>query len=329
MPAVMRAAYIEATGPAESVIAGELPMPAFGPTDALVAVENVAVNQVDTYVRSGRWPTLLPFPFAVGRDLVGTVVEGDAAGRFEPGDRVWSNSLGIDGRQGPTAEYTVVPVDRLYRLPVRCDPADAVASLHPAATAFLGLNRRARLRSGETLLVGGGAGSVGRCVIQFAALSGVRVIATSAADDRETCRQLGADVALDYHDPGLADNVMAAAPEGVDLYWDTSGHVALVAVASLVRPGGRILVTAGKDAQPPTPLWPLYTRDLSVIGFVISRATAAELADAADAVNTHLADRGFGIAVADVLPLEQTAQAHKRVESGQRGRIVIRVAERT
>jgi NADPH:quinone reductase-like Zn-dependent oxidoreductase len=329
MPGIMRAAYIEATGPAESVTAGTLPTPASGPTDALVAVEAAAVNQVDTYVRSGRWPTSLPLPFVVGRDLVGTVVQGDAAGKFAPSDRVWCNSLGIDGRQGPTAEYAVVPVDRLYRLPVRCDPVDAVASLHPAATAFLGLHRRARLRAGDTVLVGGGAGSVGRCVIQLAAVAGARVIATSSADDLETCRQLGADVALDYHDPGLADNVMQAAPEGVDLYWDTSGHVALVSVATLVKPGGRILVTAGRDAQPPTPLWPLYTRDLSVVGFVISRATAGELADAADAINTHLADQDFGIAVADVVPLEQTAQAHKRVESGQRGRIVVRVADRT
>jgi NADPH:quinone reductase-like Zn-dependent oxidoreductase len=75
-------------------------VPVPGPADVLVAVETVAVNQVDTHIRSGRWQTPMPFPFVVGRDLVGTVAEGDAAGIFAPGERVWASSLGHAGRQG-------------------------------------------------------------------------------------------------------------------------------------------------------------------------------------------------------------------------------------
>lgn len=324
----MRAAYIEAPGPAESITAGTLPVPSIGPTDALVAVQAVAVNQADACVRSGRWPTPLAFPFVVGRDLVGTVAQGDAAGRFAPGELVWSNSLGHDGRQGPTAEYAAVPVDRLYRLPAHCDPAAAVAALHPAATAYIGLNHRARLRAGETVLVGGGSGNVGRCVIGLAAAAGARVIATARPDHHDACRGLGAEVVLDYRDSRLPDKVRKAAPEGVDLHWDTSGRGTLAAAAELARPGGRIVVTAGREAQPPTPLWPLYSRDIAVLGFVINRATTAELADAAGAVSARLGGDGFCLSIAEVLPLEQTAQAHARVEAGQPGRIVISVAGR-
>lgn len=327
--AVMRAAYIPAPGPAEVITCGDLPVPARGPTDVLVATAAVAVNHVDTFVRSGRWPTPLPLPFVVGRDLTGTVAVGDDAGLLRPGERVWCNSLGHGGRQGAAAEYAVVPAARLYRLPDGVDPVRAVAALHPAATAFLGLHRRARVTAGDTVLVGGAAGSIGRCAVQFAAAAGCRVIATARPGDHDLCRRLGAGTVLDYRDPELADRVLAAAPGGVDLHWDTSGRVPLAVALGLVSPGGTILLTAGREPQPELSTWPLYTRDVTVTGFVISRATAADLAAAAVAINRRLRADGFAVEVADVLPLERTAEAHARVEAGQRGRIVIQVASRT
>ncbi|HTF41354.1 MAG TPA: alcohol dehydrogenase catalytic domain-containing protein, partial [Propionibacteriaceae bacterium] len=73
LPAAVTAAYITATGPPENIRLGELPTPAFGPTDVLVRAEVVAVNNVDTFVRSGSYQTPLPMPFIVGRDVVGVV----------------------------------------------------------------------------------------------------------------------------------------------------------------------------------------------------------------------------------------------------------------
>ncbi len=85
----MPAAYVERLGPADQIRVGELPVPRPGPTDVLVAVETVAVNPVDTYVRSGRYPTPVPLPLVVGRDLVGTVAAvGSQAVPFRVGDRV-------------------------------------------------------------------------------------------------------------------------------------------------------------------------------------------------------------------------------------------------
>ncbi|MBO0777038.1 MAG: zinc-binding dehydrogenase, partial [Actinobacteria bacterium] len=225
------------------------------------------------------------------------------------------------------ADYAVVSAERRYRLPAAADPVAAVAALHPAATAFLGLHRRARIRAGDTVLVGGAAGSIGSCAVQFAAAAGCRVIATARPGDHDRCRRLGAAAGADYRDPDLAGRVLAVAPGGVDLHWDTSGHGHLATAIELVRPGGHILITAGREPQPPTALWPLYTRDVTVTGFVISRATVADLADAAGALNARLAAGGFPVQVADVLPLERTAGAHARVEAGQRGRIVVQVAQ--
>jgi NADPH:quinone reductase-like Zn-dependent oxidoreductase len=88
----------------------------------------------------------VPFPFVIGRDLVGTALT--PAGTFAPGDRVWCNGLGHDGRQGSFAQFAAVPVDRLCPLPAGVDPVRAVAVLHTAGTAHLGLFREARLRAG-------------------------------------------------------------------------------------------------------------------------------------------------------------------------------------
>jgi NADPH:quinone reductase-like Zn-dependent oxidoreductase len=322
----VRAAFVTEIGPPEAIVVDDLPEPTRGPTDVLVAVEVSTVNQVDTYIRAGGWSTPIPFPFILGRDLVGTVIAADPVTGFGPGDRVWCNSLGHAGRQGACAERAVVSVERLYRLPDGVEPRTFVASLHAGATAFLGLHHRAHLRAGETVLVGGGAGSIGSAAVRLAAAAGARVIATARPGDHGHCRGLGADEVFDYADPALTDALLAAAPDGVDLYWDTSGTAAVVDATRLIAPGGRMLLSAGRSPQPAAALWPVYTNDISVIGFVISRASATELADAADAINRHMVDGGLGISVAHVFPLDETAKAHALVESGTPGRIVIDIA---
>jgi NADPH:quinone reductase-like Zn-dependent oxidoreductase len=101
----VHAAYITELGSPDVITYCELPRPVPGPTDVLVRVEAVAVDPVDLFVRSGAYRTPTPFPFVLGRDVVGTVAEaGPGASRFAVGDRVWSHSMGHAGRQGVTAE---------------------------------------------------------------------------------------------------------------------------------------------------------------------------------------------------------------------------------
>src|SRR5215469_1379934 len=194
MSSRVTAAYIEATGPASRIRVGKLPMPTIGSGEVLIRTRAIAVNHVDTYVRSGSYPTLLTFPFVIGRDAVGTVAAvGAGVSGFAEGDTVWCNSLGHGGRQGPSATYAVVAAERLYHLPGGVDPVAAAAVLHTGATAYLGLFREARLRIGETVVVGGGAGGVGGAVLQLASAAGVRVLATARPDDAQWCRENGAD----------------------------------------------------------------------------------------------------------------------------------------
>jgi NADPH:quinone reductase-like Zn-dependent oxidoreductase len=325
IPARMRAAYITDYGPASAIRYGELPMPAIGPTDVLVKVEAVVVNPVDTFIRSGAAPTPTPFPFIVGRDLAGTVaVAGRGAVGFAAGDRVWYNSLGHGGRQGSFAEYACAPAERLYHLPAGADPVDAVGVFHPAATAFLGLFCRAGLRTGETVFVGGGAGNVGEAVIRLASAAGARVVASARPADFGRCRAAGAAAVIDYRAPGLASRVRESAPEGVGVYWDTSGNHDLDSAVGLLARGGRVVLAAGLQARPDLPVGPLYTRDGSLVGFTITGAWVGELAQAAAAINRLLARKALPARVAEVLPLAETAKAHAMVEQGRaHGRRVV------
>ncbi len=318
LPETMDAAWIAERGPAEGIRYGRLPVPRPGPTDVVVRVEAVAVNQVDLFVRSGRYDTALPFPFIVGRDVVGTVAAcGPGVAGFAAGDWVWSNSLGHDGRQGPSAEFAVVPVDRLYHLPDAVDPLAAVAVVHPAASAYLALVVHGGIQAGETLLVTGGAGHVGRAAITIAVHAGARVLATAAADDLDECRRLGAEAAFDYRDRDLAGTLRDAVGNKVDVHLDTSGHHDFDLVTDLMARRGRIVVMAGMGARPQLPVGCIYTGDLTVVGFAISTATTAELADAAARVNQLL---GLGALVprrVELLPLSAAAEAHRRLEAGE------------
>jgi len=321
----MRAAFITELGPAENIRIGELPQPGIGPTDVLVAVDLVAANRVDAFIRSGEYPTRTPFPFVVGRDLVGRVVAAGAGATFVEGDEVWCNSLGHEGRQGSFAEYAVVPNDRCYQVPSGVDPATLVAVAHPAATAYLGWFVHARLRPGETVYVGGAGGNVGAAATAMAKRAGATVLASARPEDHDRCRIAGCDVVLDYRDPSFSDQLRRAAPSGIDVFWDTSGHHDFDVVAGVVGPRSRVLLTAAAVDRPRLPVASLYTRDVSLCGFVISRASSAALAAAADLITTMVADGSLRARVSDVLPLSATAEVHTRLEAGQvEGRVLLR-----
>lgn len=324
----VHAAYIQALGPPEAITVGDLPDPVPRSGELLVSVLASAVNPVDTYVRSGAFPTDLVFPCVIGRDLVGEVLAlgpalgpGSCAHAFAPGDWVWANSLGYDRRPGATAELAVVPADRAYRLPAGVDPLVAVAAAHAGTTAALALTRHAALAPGETLLVAGGNGALGSAAIQLGRLLGARVIACARGAAAITrCLELGAEEVVDSSAPKLSDRLAALAPAGVAVQLDASGAFALADAVRLAAVGGRVVVVAGQGREEVIARGALYTRDVSLRGFVISRASATELAGAASLVNAALGTGRLEVRIAGVLPLAEAAAAHRRVEESLAGR---------
>jgi NADPH:quinone reductase-like Zn-dependent oxidoreductase len=326
IPQSMRAAFIRETGGVDKIQVGDLPVPRPGPTDALVRMEASDVNHVDLFVRSGAYPTHTPFPFVIGRDLVGTVVEvGPGVASVTAGDRVWCNSLGHHGRQGAFAEYAVVASDRLYPLPSGADLKNTVSALHTAATAHIGLVREARVQAGETLFIEGGGGGVGSAVVQMASAMGARVIATAAPEDHAWVTRLGAEVVFDYRLKDVYAQAREAAPDGIDVWWDTSGRNDLARRLPLLRMGGRAVIMSGlRDADPAFPVGAMYTKDVTLHGFAISNASTADLAQAARAINRLLASGRLEARVGATFHLSEAAKAHAAMASGGvRGHIVV------
>lgn len=324
-PETMRAAYVRALGGPEGIEVGELPVPRGGPHDVLVRAEAMGVNHVDRFVRSGAYQTPTPFPFVIGRDVVGTVSWSGAAcaEQFPVGLRVWSNSMGHHGRQGTFSDYVLVPADRLYPLPDGVGAVRAAAVLHTGATAHLGLFRAARIGLGDTVVIEGAAGGVGSAAVQLATAAGARVVATASPDDARRCRDLGAEHVIDYRADGLGARLDSVIPDGADIWWDNSGRNDLALSVPRMRLGGRIVLMSGLGAEPALPVGGVYARDVSLVGFAISNASVGDLAAAADAVDRLLGTGGLRARTPRVLPLERAADAHRLLEDGIPERVVI------
>src|SRR5256714_5873804 len=256
----MKAAYIQQTGPPENIVYDELPAPKPGPTQCLIKAGAVAVNPVDTYIRSGLVQMPLPFPFIVGCDLAGAVVEvGSAATRFEPGDRVWGSNQGLLGRQGSFAEFCAIDESWLYPTPKGVSDEQAAAIALVGITAHLGLVRDAKLQKGETIFVHGGSGGVGSTVVQMAKAVGARVISTAGSDkEGELCRKVGANFVLNYKTQDLETELKKIAPAGVSVWWETLREPNFELAVGVLAARGRMIVMAGREARPPFPFWPFF-----------------------------------------------------------------------
>jgi NADPH:quinone reductase-like Zn-dependent oxidoreductase len=311
----MRAAFVERLGPPDLIHYGTLPCPTPGESEVLVDVLATTVNPVDTFVRSGAFRTEVVLPLILSRDLVGTVAA--PAHGFEAGELVWCNSLGHGGRQGAAAEQAAVPADRLYRLPAEADPVQAVAVVHPAATAYLALHTHGQLRPGATVLVVGAGGNVGSAAVTMAVAAGATVYATAAKADGDHCRALGATETFDYRaePPTLPP---------VDLYVDCAGANDLPAAVEHLAERGRIVLLAGAATRPTLPVGALYIKDCSIAGFVISHATPAELGAAAKSINGLLTAGGLHPREVEERRLSSMARTHERMENGElHGRRVV------
>lgn len=332
----MRAAVIDALGPAESIHMASLPVPEPAAGEVRVRVTATTVNHVDTFVRSGAYRTPMTFPFVVGRDLVGTVdAVGDDVSAFRVGESVWCNSLGHGGRQGAAAEFAIVPQDRLYRVPDGVDPIELVALVHPAATAWLALVRHGGLETGGTAFVGGGGGNVGSCAVAIARSLGARVVTSAGARDVARLRSLGVE-ALDYRDPDLDEALakalapaerarpgeasVVAPSDGADVWLDTSGTFRLAQAVPLLAQGGRIVLIAGMTRHDEFTFGDLYTHDRSITGFAISNASVDDLARAATVINGLVVSRAVPALPIDRLPLSAASAVHAELDAGTRRR---------
>ena len=313
----MKAAFINQTGAPDVIQYGELPVPTPGPGEVLVQVRAVAVNPIDVYIRAGVVAMPLPKPFIIGCDLAGVVTAvGSQAGRFKIGDRVWGSNQGLLGRQGTFAEYAAVAEEWLYPIPEGVSDNAAAAVALVGITAHVGLFRCANLQAGETVFVNGGTGGVGSAVVLMARAIGARVVTTvGSAEKAALVRSWGADCVLNYKTDDVPARVREfTGKQGIHVWYETQREPDFVRTVDLMAQRGRIVVMAGRQAQPIFPVGPFYVKGLSLFGFAMFNATSAEQRRCADDINRWLAAGKLSIPIGRTFLLAQAAAAHQLLE---------------
>lgn len=254
----------------------EVEVPAPGPGE--VRVRNRFLS-VDPYMR-GRMVDRASYipPFALGRALeggaIGEVVDsGDPA--FAPGDMVQSMWGWREAFTAPARSLTRLEV------PPGVPPQAFLGVLGmPGLTAWAGLLEIGQPRPGETLFVSGGAGAVGSLVAQLGKTRGCHVVATAGSDAKcAWLREAGVDAAINYRSCGsLREAVKAAAPRGIDIYFDNVGGEHLEVALDLANPFARFVecgMIAAYNATEPPPgprnLILLIGKSLKMQGFIVTQ----------------------------------------------------------
>jgi NADPH2:quinone reductase len=326
----MKAAFLETTGAPDVIRFGDLPKPEPRDGEVLVRVAAVAVNPIDLYIRAGSVAMPLPKPFIIGCDLAGKVESvGPGCSRLKPGDRVWGSNQGLLGRQGTFAEYAAVAEDWLYPTPEGVSDTSVAAVALVGITAHLGLFRDAMLQSGETVFVNGGTGGVGAMVVQMTKAVGASVITTvGSADKAKQCRDWSADCVLNYKTDDVAAGVRSFCRSRglhgwydlVHVWYETQREPDFERTIDLMAQRGRIIVIAGRQARPVFPVGPFYVKGLSLHGFAMFNATAAEQRPAADDINRWLAEGKLKPPIGRTFPLSEAAAAHRLLEENTLGK---------
>ncbi|WP_462394550.1 quinone oxidoreductase family protein [Lentilactobacillus parabuchneri] len=320
----MKAAYITQNGSAKDIIIGDLPKPQIAEDEVLIKVNAVSVNHVDTFVRSGSFETDTSFPFVIGRDAVGEVVEtGANVTGFSEGNWVWTNSMGYQGRQGVTSEFAAIPADRLFHVPENVDPIQLVASIHSSATAAIVLKNIFKFQSGSAILIEGAAGHVGTKFVQMAHILGLKAVTTSQQKDFDLLDRLGSDDCLDYT-KSLSKQLEKSTISQVDYAVDTSGKVSLADNLRALKLGGQVcLITAPKPEKATFNVRKFYTQSKTIHGFVISNASLDQIQEAGKFINRMMAD-GY-LLEDDVLEKSytQAAWAHQKLEENAKKKKIL------
>ncbi|MGN9841851.1 NADP-dependent oxidoreductase [Nonomuraea sp. H19] len=308
----MKALVAPAYGPVDRLRIREVPDRSPGPGQVLVRVQAAALNPFDVKLVTGELREMFPVrhPFVLGMDATGVVsAVGEGVSRFAVGDEVIAYA---GAASGTIAEYVLVgDGPELVHRPRALPPVQAAALPTVAMTAHCVL-AAAALEPGDTVLVVGATGGVGALVVQQAAESGVRVLATAAPADTAYIRGLGAHETIDHTGGDTPAKVRQLHPEGLDVVVDLiNAGPALTPTAGIVRPGGRLVSTLYGPAEVDG-IVPVYVRMTASIGDLPRQAERAA------------ADR-MSIEVAATYPFDRAGQAMRDLAAGRytRGKIVI------
>lgn len=307
----MRAVVVSATGGPEVLEVQDLPEPAPGPEELLVAVEAAGVNFIDIYHREGRYP--MELPFIAGTEGAGVVrAVGEQVLDVQPGDRVaWAMVTG----SGYTTS-AVVPAARAVPVPDGVTTEQAAAVLLQGMTAHFLCETTYRVRAGDDVLVHAAAGGVGLLLTQMVAGKGGRVIATVSTDEKAAlARGAGAAEVVRYDEVDVVDEVRRLTDRrGVAVVYDGVGRATFEASLDCLAPRGMLVLFGGASGAVP-PFDPMTLAHKGSL--LLTRPTLAhfvadreELLGRAGAVFAQVRDGGLDVRVGARYRLDEAPRAH-------------------
>jgi NADPH2:quinone reductase len=257
----------------------DVPEPVVGPGELRIAVSAASVNFGDiARTRGGIATVKLEPPFTLGMDVCGVVDSASDGAEAWLGRRVVAMSKMSFGGM---AQYAISTVNAVFDAPVELDDAEAAAFLLPFHTSYLALHTRAKLQTGETLLVTAAASGVGTAAVQLGAAAGAKVIAlASGAEKGRYCESLGASSSIDYQTEDIFDRTMQLTDgRGADVVLDLVGGDITETIWTCVARQGRYLpVGFNGDAQgglTGKPLRKVSIGNFDVLGVMLSYSNAA------------------------------------------------------
>jgi NADPH:quinone reductase-like Zn-dependent oxidoreductase len=325
----MRAHIVEQPGGDFSLVDLPRPVPADG--EVLVRVRASGVNPLDTKIRAGKaGHAKQPLPAVLGLDMAGTIEEvGPGVTAFRPGDEVFGMVGGVGGRQGTLAEYLLASVDLLALKPKSLSMRESAALPLISITAWEGIVDRARVRSGQKVLIHAGAGGVGHIALQLAKAYGAEVFATVSSEKRHLVEGFGA-TPIDYRSTSVEEYVDAYTMGlGFDIVYDTVGGPTIDAsFVAVKRYTGHVVSCLGWSTHSLAPLsfrGATYSGVFTLIPLLTGFGMAhhgeilREVATLVDAgqIRPLLHERYFSANEIDA--------AHKLVEDGALGKVVVKL----
>lgn len=315
----MRAVTQTSTGGPETLTVSEVPDPVAGPGEVLIEVAATAVNRADLLQRQGFYPPPPGASDVIGLECSGTIVAvGEDVDTWAAGDEVCALLAG-----GGYAGLVAVPAGQVMPVPDGIDLITAAALPEVACTVWSNVFMVAGLRPEEAFLVHGGAGGIGTFAIQLAARSGARVFATAGSPDKlERCRELGAERAISYRDEDFVEVVReATGGRGADVVLDNMGAKYLGRNVDVLADEGRLVIIGmqgGSKAE--LNIGQLLSKRGAVIATALRSRPTEGKARICSSVVEHVwplvADGSITPVVSAVLTLDEVADAHRLIESG-------------
>ncbi len=308
----MKAIQVSKTGGSEVLEYVELPMPAPVPGQVLVKIEACGVNFIDTYLREGRYPSVLPF--VPGQEAAGVVVSpGEGVTGFRAGDRVaWT------GTRGTYAEFACAPESDLLHVPAGITSEQAAAALTQGLTAHYLAYDSYAIQRGDTVLVHAGAGGVGLLLTQMAKRLGAGVITTVSTEEKAVLSaEAGAEHAILYTQRDFREEVLKIAGGGLPVVYDSVGKTTFEDSLQCLRPRGVMVLYGASSGAVPTmdPIrlmsGSLYLTRPTLKDYVRTRA---ELERRADDVFGWVANGALKLRIEHRYALKDAAQAQIDLE---------------